>query len=74
MTPIEDIRNELLRLSMRLLREGQEEDSQQKYDLASSLTVVASAIDEQQLEQLASVLAEFAESAGMRMRGTAKDN
>jgi hypothetical protein len=73
MTPLDDIRNDLLRLSTRLLREGQEEELQQKFDLAGSLTVVAAAIDEQQLEQLALVLNEFAESAGMRVRDTAKD-
>jgi hypothetical protein len=74
MTPLDDIRNELLRLTTRLLREGHEEDLHQKHHLANSLTVVAAAIDEQQLEDLASLLTEFAEDTGMRTRGTAKDN
>jgi hypothetical protein len=50
MTPLDDIRNDLLRLAMMMLRQGEQEDSQPKYDLASSLSVVAAAIDEQQLE------------------------
>jgi hypothetical protein len=50
MTPLDDIRNDLLRLAMKMLRQGEEEESQPKYDLASSLLVVAAAIEEQHLE------------------------
>jgi hypothetical protein len=75
---LKDFRNELLRLAMRLIRQAEEEDCQEKYDLANSLTVLASAIDEgaKPLEQIAALLHDYAESQLLRGRseGTGTTN